>query len=132
MVPSPIVHDWLSTTAMLISSATARDASSALWIVAESPPLRLITTMPVAPSAMSARYSCSNNPGGGAAVSGRTADAADLAQNSFTVRSRRSMNSSAPKRMESGTMMMPNSSASAWGRSQALSVTIRTVTSRKG
>jgi len=55
MVPWPSVHDWLSTTAIGISSATARAASSALCSVADRPLLRLITTMPVAPSAISSR-----------------------------------------------------------------------------
>ena len=55
MTPCPIVTDWLSITVIGTSSATARDASSALCIVAESPPLSEITTMPVAPSAISDR-----------------------------------------------------------------------------
>ena len=56
---------------------------------------------------------------------------AAFAQNSAVVSSTRSMNSSSPKRIVSGTISMPSSVAIDSGRSHALSVTMRTVTGRR-
>ena len=107
MVPTPSVTLRLSTTRTGITSATERAASSALCIVADSAPESETTTMPVAPSACSARYTCSNWPGAGAAVSGSVALVAHCAQNSAVVSCSRSMNSSSPNRIDSGTTRMP-------------------------
>ena len=87
---------------------------------------RLMHTTAVAPSEAARRYACSKAPGDGAAVSGRTGDAATRRQNSLGLRSRRSTNSSFPKRMVSGTTSMLRAFVSASARSQALSVTILT------
>ena len=89
---------------------------------------RLMQSTPSAPASPSARNRSSNAPGAGAAVSGSTGEVATLRQNSAFDSSTRSTNSSSPKRIVRGTISMPSASARAWGRSQELSVTIRTAT----
>ncbi len=108
MRPRPSVTCWLSITVTLISSATARAASSADCIVADRAALRLMATMLVAPWAASLRYAASNWPGDGAAVSGRVADFAHFAQNSAGVRSARSTYSWPSMRMVRGTISIPS------------------------
>ena len=60
----------------------------------------------------------------GAAVDGSSGEAAQRAQNSAVVSSSRSVSSSSPKRMLSGTTSMPHFSTRSSGRSQELSVTM--------
>src|SRR5207244_11847292 len=124
--PPPILTDSESMTRTGTSPSTDLAAIWADWMVADSLLERLMHTIPSAPAAAAERKTSSNAPGGGAAVSGRTGDDEHRAQNSLGDKSRRSTNSSFPKRMLSGTMSMPSSVASSAGRSQELSVTTRT------
>ena len=89
-------------------------------------------TIAVGAGGRKARKRSSNAPGDGAAVSGSTGEVATLRQNSSLESSTRSTNSSSPKRIVSGTISMPSASARACGRSQALSVTMRTATRPPG
>src|SRR5438876_7547065 len=95
-------------------------------MVAENREEMFMQTIASAPVDAIRRNTSSNAPGGGAAVSGRTADEAHRDQNSAGDRSFRSTNSSSPKRIVSGTISIPKPVTSAAGRSQALSVTILT------
>ena len=92
-------------------------------------PDRATTTMPVAPSAAQPAVRRLEQPGRRCRGLGQDRRAAQRRQNSSGVRSRRSTNSSSPKRMVSGTISIPSSRAVSSGRSQALSVTMRMVTS---
>jgi hypothetical protein len=95
-------------------------------MVADSLDERLMHTTPSAPSEAARRNASSKAPAEGAAVSGRTAEVAQRAQNSFGERSRRSTNSSSPKRIVRGTISISYSTERSSGRSQLLSVTTRT------
>ena len=100
---------------------------SADCIVAESSRDKLITRIPVAPSAINLRKASANWPGAGAAVWGKIGDSEQCFQNCSAVKLLRSTNSWSPKLYVSGTIVMLYWSASACGMSHAESVRIRIV-----
>ena len=132
MAPSPSETDRLSMTEIGTRDDREDAAISALWKVADSAPERLIMTTPVAPCDTAVRMACSKRPGEGAAVDGRTDDAEQRAQNSAVVNCSRSTYSSSPKRMKRGTTSMPRERTTSSGRSQELSVMIRTLATDAG
>src|SRR5437660_560233 len=125
-MPRPMVTLLESTTRMGTWPSRLRAPIWAAWPVAESLEDRLMQTMPSAPRSVARRNAVSKAPGEGAAVSGRTGEEWQRAQNSLGERSRRSTSSSPPKRMVYGTTSMSSSVTRSFGRSQLLSVTIRT------
>ena len=126
-MPSPIEAARLSTMRMGTPSWATSAPCSAACLVADNSADKVITRIPVAPSAANFLNASAKAPGAGAAVCGRTGDAEQRAQNSVGVSEARSTNSSSPKLKVSGTKVMPNSSTRDCGRSQAESVTMRIV-----
>ncbi len=96
----------MTTTGHLSASEVA--ATCADCMVADNFEERLMQMMPSASSSARARNAVSKAPADGAAVSGSFGALASRRQNSVALSSLRSISSSVPKRIVSGTISIPS------------------------